>query len=69
MFGWQALNKGLKHGFLLGLKLRYPGLRINYFTRLISYAAHHHRSMKRIFGGLLWLRAGLKKKLSDFRQL
>jgi len=69
MFGWQALNKGLKHGFLLGLKLRYPGLRINYFKRLISYAARHHRSMKRIFGGLLWLRAGLKKRLSDFRQL
>ena len=51
MFVWQTFNnKALKHSVLLGLKLRFTGLRIDYFKRLISYGLH--RAM-RIVRGLL----------------
>lgn len=53
MFTWQTFNnKGLKHSFLLGLKLRLAGLRTDYFKRLLYYG-WNHRGVKRIVSGLL----------------
>ncbi|WP_426441691.1 DUF5672 family protein [Bradyrhizobium genosp. P] len=53
MFAWQTFNnRGVKHSLLLGLKLRFLGLRADYFKRLVSYG-FHHRGMKRIVRSLL----------------